>query len=603
MTSDIKSAGNSSDGQRRDSCERSSLQDKDAESLVAYEKMLSYAGCSVNSRIRVLQKALRCSPKNLRALDSLASLHESLGLYELAANEWFQILEIRRKRNVSCYVSMTAFETALEFDPNSVEAYKELLKIAASDKHTDWTQAWWWSSLEGNVGVTQAIQDLDRLFQHQLQEQKFLSDLQREIQVTWRSRKPLINATCLLSHQKKLKRLAEMRFASTAREYRKRQAILASLHSDIGEVMYTHGPDRSFAVEKHQTALAIHPHCIPASIRLGQLLLSSIKDGNQHENSPSDFFKDSSSKVMKAYAASKAVIARISNAMKMSHGHLSSVTSKWWGNVDGSSMYAALLDMLSSLAASKKMRLAENLLRDCSSAWPNNTQVAFLFGFCEMRLGKLKEAETIFQRCLRVEPNNSQALAGLTEVRLHQGLEGNAEVGEMILRAVSLSPQEPFVLHASAFFSWKSGRLSQAGEMLERIDGQMIRIFDDPWVEEARLHATAAKLSSRHPVRRRREEDDKTLSACFNRHDSVELVGTFKGEDERSPAKRRKLLSEQQEDAGAAAPDEIVRRVPMDLSFLRSSRLMQTAESFLEAAKMHQKFIEEHMANNRTATM
>ena len=41
----------------------------------------------------------------------------------------------------------------------------------------------------------------------------------------------------------------------------------------------------------------------------------------------------------------------------------------------------------------------------------------------------------------------------------------------------------------------------------------------------------------------------------------------------------------------------------MDLSFLRSSRLMHPAEPFLEATKMHQKFIEEHMANNRTATM
>ena len=81
MISDTKSAGNASDGQQRDSCERSCLHDKDAESLVAYERMLSYAGCSVNSRIRILQKALRCSPKNLGALDSLASLHEvRLGL-------------------------------------------------------------------------------------------------------------------------------------------------------------------------------------------------------------------------------------------------------------------------------------------------------------------------------------------------------------------------------------------------------------------------------------------------------------------------------------------------------------------------------------------
>ena len=59
-----------------------------------------------------------------------------------------------------------------------------------------------WSSLEGNVGITQvrlrqhqsfnsyssqAIQDLDRLFQHQLQEQKFLSDLQRSSLSMFRS--------------------------------------------------------------------------------------------------------------------------------------------------------------------------------------------------------------------------------------------------------------------------------------------------------------------------------------------------------------------------------------------------------------------------------
>ncbi|MDE0118380.1 MAG: tetratricopeptide repeat protein [Bdellovibrionales bacterium] len=124
-------------------------------------------------------------------------------------------------------------------------------------------------------------------------------------------------------------------------------------------------------------------------------------------------------------------------------------------------LYAQFLEKIKNF--SKTM---EVLLR-ASRIFPRDTQVLFYIGFIYDRLGQADQAIKWMKKVLALDTNHVEALNHLAFIYAEQN-KNLASAERMIVKALSFSPNDSYILDTAGWIFFKRGKTEQALEYLKR---------------------------------------------------------------------------------------------------------------------------------------
>jgi len=110
---------------------------------------------------------------------------------------------------------------------------------------------------------------------------------------------------------------------------------------------------------------------------------------------------------------------------------------------------------------------AKALMDDAVARYPDNSDLLYSRGLLSARLNQVDEHERDMRALLEADPNNAHALNALGYT-LADATDRTQEAFEMIKRALSMRPDDPFVLDSMGWVHYRLGNHADAIEYLEK---------------------------------------------------------------------------------------------------------------------------------------
>lgn len=120
---------------------------------------------------------------------------------------------------------------------------------------------------------------------------------------------------------------------------------------------------------------------------------------------------------------------------------------------------------LQLLRDGKKFREAYELLGQATASDPDNFDLVYERAMLAEKLGNLDEMEQLLRRVVDAQPENPNAYNALGFSLAERNIR-LGEARELILKALSFAPGDPFITDSLAWVEYRSGNLPQALELL-----------------------------------------------------------------------------------------------------------------------------------------
>lgn len=122
--------------------------------------------------------------------------------------------------------------------------------------------------------------------------------------------------------------------------------------------------------------------------------------------------------------------------------------------------------LASILDVQKKYSEARSVLEKGVEEFPQDTQVRFFLGSVLDRLGKVDESMVQLRTVIEQDPDHVQALNYLAYTLAERG-EALLEAKEMAMKALRLSPNDPFIMDTLGWIHFKNGNYREAQKLVE----------------------------------------------------------------------------------------------------------------------------------------
>lgn len=107
------------------------------------------------------------------------------------------------------------------------------------------------------------------------------------------------------------------------------------------------------------------------------------------------------------------------------------------------------------------------LLSESLKRFPESPELLYDHSMVAEKLGKLGVVETDLRKVIRLQPDNAQAYNALGYT-LAEKTNRLKEAAELLDKALSLAPDDPFILDSVGWLNYRQGNLARAREYLER---------------------------------------------------------------------------------------------------------------------------------------
>jgi len=150
---------------------------------------------------------------------------------------------------------------------------------------------------------------------------------------------------------------------------------------------------------------------------------------------------------------------------------------------------------------------------------PKNPDVMFLLGSLYLEVGKRKEAATLFNRAIKVDPNHDISLNSLGYTYAEDGIKLE-EAQDLIERALSIDPENGAYLDSLGWVYYQKGQYAMALEYLMKAD----RYLKDPIIYE-HLGDVYSKMEDSGSAKRFWQQSLDLLPNQSHLQEKIEAIG------------------------------------------------------------------------------
>jgi tetratricopeptide (TPR) repeat protein len=165
------------------------------------------------------------------------------------------------------------------------------------------------------------------------------------------------------------------------------------------------------------------------------------------------------------------------------------------------------------LRESGKHADAYALLESALAKQPDNTELLYETALTAERLGKTDVLEKHLKRLLEIKPDHAHALNALGYSFAERNIRLN-EAHQLITHALSLAPQDPFIMDSLGWVLFRQGKLNEALTTLENA----YKIKSDPEI--------AAHIGEVLWALNRKEEARTVLRDAANKYPDNEVLSS-----------------------------------------------------------------------------
>lgn len=134
------------------------------------------------------------------------------------------------------------------------------------------------------------------------------------------------------------------------------------------------------------------------------------------------------------------------------------------GEAERTQMIAAEAQLLQSLSQTAE---AMSVMESGLKRFPDNTDLLYEYAMLAEKMGKLDTMESSLRKLIKLAPNNQHAYNALGYSLADRNIRLQ-EAFELISKALTLAPEDPFIMDSMGWVQFRLGRLKEAEALLRR---------------------------------------------------------------------------------------------------------------------------------------